>query len=86
MGFRATRDPCLFLNDQTKAIITIYINNIIIAVPTIRAVNFVKAGLNIKYKIKDLGEAKWFFKIKIIKDCLKRTLRFDYSSYIRDFL
>jgi hypothetical protein len=58
MGFRATRDPYLFFNNDTKAIIAIYIDNILITASTIKNINSIKAGLSEKYKMKDLGEAK----------------------------
>lgn len=86
MGFRATRNPCIFLNDQTKAIIAIHIDDMMIAAPTIETVNSIKIGLNTKYKMKDLGEAKWFLKMEIIRDRLRKTLRLDHSSYVRDLL
>ena len=70
MGFKVTK-IFIFFNNETKVIITIHIDDIFIIVFIMKVINFIKVNFNIKYKIKDLGETKWFLKIEIIRNHLK---------------
>lgn len=63
IGLSPTKsDPCVFVDntDRTETIILVYVDDIIIASSNLGRVNVIKAELSKKFKIKDLGHAKYW--------------------------
>ena len=63
-------EPCIYIFGEldTKVIVGIYVDDLIIASPSLDQIQFVKNALMIKYSMKDLGELNTIIGIKVIRD------------------
>ena len=66
--------------------ISIYVNNLLIAATSIELIKEVKEVLSKEFNMKDLGEARIIIGMQIIHHQLKRLLTLDQASYIQDVL
>ena len=63
-------DECLYINRELA--IAVYIDNIIYLSPSIELIKKAKAFLSARYKVRDLGEAREFLSLRVIRDRLNR--------------
>ena len=56
-------DPCVYINKETKVIIAMWVDDLIIFGKDMVSINSLKAQLNKEYEMKDLGELKYFLGI-----------------------
>lgn len=69
-GFhQSTHDHCLFIIGtlDNLVILLVYVDDILIASPSLAAINFVEAFLHKAFTIKDLGEARLFLGLEIAR-------------------
>ncbi|KAJ1041328.1 hypothetical protein NDA10_006015 [Ustilago hordei] len=78
--------PCVYLkatgNDQV--IITVYVDNMLIAAPRQQQINTVKQAIIKKWQIKDNGLVTEFLKIKIMCNQKDQTINLDQQAYIKE--
>ena len=79
-------DPCVFINSQTGAIISVYVDDLLIFSPKISCINAVKKQLKQEYKIRDLGEVDHILGVRVRRNRRARTLTMDQTVYIMNFL
>ena len=85
MGFIQSQvDPCLFVHPIKKLIVLVYVDDMAIAAPIKIAVEWFKQQLSMLFKIKDLGEIKKIFGIRITRDRVNRTLTMDQAQYMEE--
>jgi hypothetical protein len=64
----------VFINEGKSLVIRLFVNNIIIAAKTLKAVNEFKRAFGAVHKIKDLGEIHQLLRLTITRDCTKKRL------------
>ncbi|CAN6456717.1 unnamed protein product [Victoria cruziana] len=74
----------IFNNSSITTWILIYVDDIIITGNDIAHIDWVKAMLMVKFKIKDLGPLRYFLGIEV--DCRKDTLTLSQHKYVLDIL
>ena len=84
-GFKqSTADPCLFIrfeNDELATIVT-QVDDFSIAADDLSLMTEIKKHLGSKFKIRDLGELKWFLGLQVTRDRPNRSLTISQSAYI----
>ena len=66
MGFKAyTSDQCVYINKLIGILIVIYVNNILIINKNKAKIKALKKYLTRKFKIEDLGSAKYIIGVRI---------------------
>lgn len=71
IGLTSTKShPCVFIDntDNTQIIVLIYIDDILIAFNNSGKVNMIKIELTKRFKIKDLGGARYCLGIEILQN------------------
>ena len=63
-------EPCIYIYDDhnSKVIVGIYVDDLIIASQSLEQIHFMKNALMIRYSMKDLGDLNMIIGIKIIRD------------------
>lgn len=85
MGFvLLTGDSCVFINHSTRAIIALYVDDLLIFAKTMEQMNAVKDFLNNEYKMKDLGPAKYILGIQIKRE--ENRIILDQTNYLQKYL
>ena len=79
-------DNCIFINTDTKAIIAVWVDNLIIMAKTLTQMNGIKRQLNWMFEMKDLGELRHFLGIQVDRDRRNRCLTIHQETYIRTIL
>ena len=67
-------DIYLFQNKTTGVLIILYVNDLLIATPTLSAIDSVKEQLISTFEIKELGEVKRFLGFDVVRDRKNRTI------------
>jgi len=67
-------------------LISVYVDDLLIAAKTLQKVQKIKNILNKAFKIKDLGKARIIIGMRVIKDRLKGTLTLNQASYVHQVL
>ena len=79
-------DPCVYMNKETNTIIAMWVDNLIIFSKDIASINALKAQLNEEYKMKNLGELKFFLGIQVHHNREWKILHINQSGYFRTVL
>ena len=82
----ADRSIMIALYNKGFIIVSIYVNNLLIAAMSLELVKEAKAVFSKKFDMKDLREAQIIIEMQIICHQLKRLLMLDQTSYIQDVL
>jgi hypothetical protein len=85
LGFEYCPDePCILINQDTHLILFLYVDDLlVIAQPEyLQQVKDFKAAMHSKYGIQDLGEAKTFLNIRILRDIKAKKLWICQDGYI----
>ncbi|SAM86010.1 uncharacterized protein UBRO_21019 [Ustilago bromivora] len=89
MGFLSLScAPCIYLRGtgETKVIIAIYVDDMLITGPKQSIINAVKTAITDKWKITDNGPAKEFLKIKVTCHHQQLTISLDQQAYIEGII
>ncbi|KIS71781.1 uncharacterized protein UMAG_11420 [Mycosarcoma maydis] len=89
MGFSSLPcAPCVYLRGtgDSKIIIAVYVDDMLITGPDRKGVDAVKAAITTKWKITDNGRAKELLKIRISRNRQARTLTLDQRAYIESII
>ncbi|CAN0414415.1 unnamed protein product, partial [Ascophyllum nodosum] len=77
-------DPCVFrriVDGKVVAVIVVYVDNILLASKTKEGGGRALSDLSLCFKIKDLGETKFYLGYHITRNREARTLAFDQRIY-----
>ncbi len=81
LGFKPlSADLGIFCKDNTY--IAIYVDDLLIAGPSIAGINDVKAALSRRFQMSDLGECSWYLGMKITRDRPQRSITLSQTGYI----
>ena len=87
LGYRAlVEDYSVFIHDDNRVIVAIYVDDILIAGPNRSMINQLKKALSEKFKMVDLGPCAYYLGMKILRDRQNRTLSLSQESYIEKIL
>ena len=75
-------DYGIFINHITGTLIALYIDNILITSPSRKDISKVKAALNAKFRITDLGPYAYYLGITVTRDRPNRILRLGQAVYV----
>ncbi|KAJ1599282.1 hypothetical protein NDA14_005982 [Ustilago hordei] len=80
--------PCIYLKGtgDNQVIITIYIDDMLIAAPRQHQINAVKQAIIKKWQIKDNGLVMEFLKIRITCNWKDQTIDLDQQAYIKEII
>ena len=71
---------------RTVIIVSIYVNNLLIASQTLQKVSHIKAVLNEAFEMSDLEKARVIVGFRIIRDQNKHTLTLNQTLYVEEVL
>ncbi|KAE9161440.1 hypothetical protein PF005_g31245 [Phytophthora fragariae] len=89
MGFEpADADPCVYTRGEVEdeCIVCLYVDDMLIASRQKTVIAFVKAGIAEKFRIKDLGRARFILGIEIDYDMERRTLGISQKAYTESII
>ena len=76
-------DYGIFINYTTGTLIALYVDNILITGPLREDINKVKAALNTKFYMTDLGPCAYYLGITVTRDRPNRILRLGQAVYVK---
>lgn len=81
-------DPCVYVykRDSVIIIISLYVDDLLLASPSLEQLTRVKAELSSSFDMEDLGEARFVLGIEITRDRLAGTLTISQGAYTEDVL
>ena len=79
-------DLCDYVNKNTEVIIAMWVNDLIIFEKNMLSIQDLKAALNKKYEMKDLGELKYFLGIQVHRSKKQKLIYISQSAYIGTLL
>jgi transposase InsO family protein len=81
-------DPCVYAyrRDSVLLIISLYVDDLLLASSSLTELNRVKAELSSCFEMEDLGEARYILGIQITRDRASRTLTICQSGYTLEVL
>ncbi|KAI1509284.1 Reverse transcriptase domain protein [Pyrenophora tritici-repentis] len=83
LGFEPIEaDPCVFVNPTTKAIIVVYVDDLILITRDVTSMKALKSQLLNRYKARDLGPIGFYLGIRILRDRPNRSLSMTMDSYV----
>jgi hypothetical protein len=83
LGFRTTSaDPSVFVNNEHQVILSLYVDDLLLASPSKNSIAWDKRELGTRHQIKDLGEADTCVGIRIRRDRAKRRLAIDQEGFL----
>ena len=88
-GFcKAEKDPCCYFKKYTDSYVflLLYVDDMLIAVSSMREINNLKTRLSATFEMKDLGPAKQILGMKISRDRSAGTLNLSQELYIEKVL
>jgi hypothetical protein len=75
-------DPCVFINLITKAVVIIYVDNLILITRDVLLMEELKAKLLRRYKARDLSPISFYLGICILRDRPNHSLAITIDSYV----
>jgi hypothetical protein len=83
LGFkRVDSDWGLYYSKEKEAYLLLYVDDVLIAAPSMEAVNWLKDALKEKWSWTDLGEAAYVLGLKIDRDAGAKTIKLSQLGYI----
>lgn len=82
-------DTCVYvkkIGESQKLIVTVWVDDLIIAGSTQHIVDDFKAAIGKRFKMKDAGELKWILGMEVVRDRSKRTIKISQTSYLQQVL
>lgn len=87
IGFQASEaDPGLYIYSKGDVYLLVYVDDILIASKGIEAVNKVKELLMSVFDVRDLGEAKYFLGMELLRDREAKTLKITQQRMATDLI
>ncbi|KAE8889209.1 Retrovirus-related Pol polyprotein from transposon TNT 1-94 [Phytophthora fragariae] len=89
MGFKpADADPCVYTRGEgeDECIVCLYVDDMLVASRQKAVITSVKAGIAEKFRIKDLGRARFILGIEIDYDMERRTLGISQKAYTESII
>ncbi|KAG3099265.1 hypothetical protein PI125_g15066 [Phytophthora idaei] len=81
-GLSPTReDPCVYIRPSYELTVFVYVDDILIGYKEERELQNLMNALQDKYRIKDLGDERWFLGIKITMDQSRGITTLDQSPF-----
>ncbi|GMF33979.1 unnamed protein product [Phytophthora lilii] len=86
MGFKAAE--CVYTRSEgdEECIVCLYVDDMLIASRKKTVIASVKAGMEVKFKIKDLGQVRDILGIKIDYNMEYKTLRISQQAYTESII
>ena len=82
IGFKPTySDTCVYVHRRMEVIIAMWVDDLMIFGKNITDIEDLKAQLNAKYEMKDLGELKYFLSVQVHLDRERKLIHVNQSSY-----
>ena len=75
-------DYGIFINHTTGTLIALYVDDILITGPSREDINKVKAALNAKFRMTDLGPCAYYLGMTVTRDRPNRILRLGQAVYV----
>lgn len=72
--------------DNDLIFVILYVDDITMMGPSLKAIKWLKSCLHKRYEISDLGEINSYLGIRITRDRSKRRLEIDQAGYIKDVI
>jgi hypothetical protein len=72
----------VFINPITKAVVVVYVDDLILITRDVPSIEELKAKLLRRYKARDLGPIGFYLGICILRDCPNRSLAMTIDSYV----
>ena len=86
-GYKQTHsDHCVYIRPQTKVIVAIWVDDLIIAGKNVEDIKELKRELNKEFEMKDMGELKYFLGIQVLRNRKHRQIHISQSGYINSIL
>ena len=83
LGFLPTpEDECVFINAASQSYDLLYVDDLLIAAPSLNLIQAFKADFSRRFKIKDLRSVSRIIGIDISRDRDRRTLTMSQAHYI----
>ena len=80
-------DPCIYVSKEGETfIIASYVDDILLATETVRRMKEVKKEIGSKFKVKDLGELRYFLCVRIVQHRDNETIWIGQPSYTQNLL
>ena len=81
-------EPCVYEKVQDKAIIFLILceDDILFISNNVGVFSIVKKWLATQFEMKDLGEASFVLRIKLLRDCKNKVLALSQAAYIEKIL
>jgi hypothetical protein len=86
LGFKPlTSDNCIFF-DSKGNYIAVFVDDLLIIGPSLADINDIKAKLNERFQMTDLGPCKYYLGMEVTRDRPNRTLKLSQQGYIEKVL
>lgn len=89
LGFQqCDADPSLYIlyGEDNRIMCLVYVDDILVAARDTATMSAIKAKLASAFEARDLGEAKFFLGIHVVRDRASRTLNIHHEKYITNLL
>ena len=87
MGFyRSEEDHSLFVHENHRLIILLYVDDLVLAVATQEAIEWGKEELKKAFKMTELGALKTFIGVEVARNRMQQTLHISQPTYINHIL
>ncbi len=89
LGFKllnADLSILIFNRDGAILMISVYVDDFLLASNNLQALQWLKSGISNKYNVKDLGEVRTIIRWQVTRDRTTGTLKINQSSFIQDFI
>ncbi|KAL2885544.1 Retrovirus-related Pol polyprotein from transposon TNT 1-94 [Ceratocystis lukuohia] len=84
MGFSKTiTEPCLLFHEKRKMLVLLYVDDITIAAPNMKSIQWFKDEFSRKFKVKDLGETTQVIGVQVYRDRSRRRMWLNQEQYIQ---
>lgn len=84
--YESNTDLCLLIHTDRRIMLLLYMNDIVVASPTLFNMLWFKNVLVKAFKVKNLRETQNILSIQIICDCKQRTLHMNQTYYVDKIL
>ena len=83
---RSESDHSLFINYEQQVILLLYVDDLVLAAPTTKQIDWIRFKLHREFEMTDLGELKTFLGLEINRNRPQRILHLSQTKYIRKIL
>lgn len=84
--YRSEEDHSLFVHENRRLIILLYVDDLVLAASSHQAITWGKEALSKKFNMTELGKLKTFIGVEVFQDRTRRTLKVSQSTYLNRIL